>query len=41
MYGKGIIYRDFKMGNIFFDLYMNVKIGDFGFVVFLLIGKDV
>ena len=30
MHAKGIIHRDLKMGNIFLDRYMNIKIGDFG-----------
>jgi serine/threonine protein kinase len=40
MHSKGIIHRDLKMGNIFLDRNMNVKIGDFGLAALLITGKD-
>ncbi|KAH8603056.1 hypothetical protein B0O99DRAFT_604958 [Bisporella sp. PMI_857] len=40
MHSKGIIHRDLKMGNIFLDRDMNVKIGDFGLAALLMSGKD-
>lgn len=40
MHTKGIIHRDLKMGNIFLDTNMNVKIGDFGLAALLISGKD-
>ena len=40
MHAKGIIHRDLKMGNIFLDREMNVKIGDFGLAALLMSSKD-
>ncbi|CCU76300.1 serine/threonine protein kinase [Blumeria hordei DH14] len=40
MHGKGIIHRDLKMGNIFLDKNMDVKIGDFGLAALIMSGKD-
>ncbi|RDL36796.1 Serine kinase [Venustampulla echinocandica] len=40
MHSKGIIHRDLKMGNIFLDERMNVKVGDFGLAALLMSGKD-
>ena len=40
MHAKGVIHRDLKMGNIFLDKEMNVKIGDFGLAALLMSGKD-
>ncbi|KAB5580423.1 hypothetical protein GE09DRAFT_949204 [Coniochaeta sp. 2T2.1] len=40
MHSKGIIHRDLKMGNIFLDRHMNVKIGDFGLAALLVTGRD-
>jgi serine/threonine protein kinase len=40
MHAKGIIHRDLKMGNIFLDKNMNVKIGDFGLAALLMSGKE-
>lgn len=40
MHAKGIIHRDLKMGNIFLDKDMNVKIGDFGLAALLMSNKD-
>ncbi|KAI0410850.1 serine/threonine protein kinase [Xylaria grammica] len=40
MHGKGIIHRDLKMGNIFLDMKMNAKIGDFGLAALLVTGRD-
>jgi serine/threonine protein kinase len=40
MHAKGIIHRDLKMGNIFLDEDMNIKIGDFGLAALLMSGKD-
>ncbi|RDW84973.1 serine kinase-2 [Coleophoma cylindrospora] len=40
MHAKGIIHRDLKMGNVFLDKDMNVKVGDFGLAALLMSGKD-
>ena len=40
MHDKGIIHRDLKMGNVFLDKNMNVKVGDFGLAALLMSGKD-
>ncbi|CAG8950346.1 hypothetical protein HYFRA_00006839 [Hymenoscyphus fraxineus] len=40
MHDKGIIHRDLKMGNVFLDKDMNVKVGDFGLAALLMSGKD-
>lgn len=40
MHAKGIIHRDLKMGNIFLDKNMNVKVGDFGLAALLMSGKE-
>lgn len=40
MHSKGVIHRDLKMGNIFLDKDMNIKIGDFGLAALLMSGKD-
>jgi len=40
MHAKGIIHRDLKMGNIFLDINMNVKIGDFGLAALSMSDKD-
>ncbi|KAI1004667.1 hypothetical protein K3495_g3551 [Podosphaera aphanis] len=40
MHCKGIIHRDLKMGNIFLDENMDIKIGDFGLAALLMSGKD-
>lgn len=40
MHDKGIIHRDLKMGNVFLDQDMNVKVGDFGLAALLMSGKD-
>lgn len=40
MHAKGIIHRDLKMGNIFLDKDMNVKIGDFGLAALLMSNKE-
>ena len=36
LHGKNVIHRDLKMGNIFLDDNMNVKIGDFGLAALVL-----
>jgi len=40
MHAKGIIHRDLKMGNIFLDHEMNVKVGDFGLAALFMSDKD-
>lgn len=30
LHGKGIVHRDMKLGNVFLNSKMQVKIGDFG-----------
>lgn len=36
MHGKNVIHRDLKLGNIFLDRQMNIKIGDFGLAALLV-----
>ncbi|TGZ81982.1 Pkinase-domain-containing protein [Ascodesmis nigricans] len=36
MHGKKVIHRDLKLGNIFLDRQMNIKIGDFGLAALLV-----
>ena len=40
MHHKNVIHRDLKMGNIFLDRHMNVKIGDFGLAALLVSDKE-
>ena len=40
MHHKNVIHRDLKMGNIFLDRDMNVKIGDFGLAALLVSDKE-
>ncbi|KAI9784837.1 MAG: Cell cycle serine/threonine-protein kinase cdc5/MSD2 [Geoglossum umbratile] len=35
MHSKNVIHRDLKMGNIFLDANMNIKVGDFGLAALL------
>lgn len=30
MHGQSVIHRDLKLGNLFLDSHMNIKVGDFG-----------
>lgn len=30
MHGQSVIHRDLKLGNLFLDAHMNIKVGDFG-----------
>ncbi|KAF8424512.1 kinase-like domain-containing protein [Tirmania nivea] len=39
-YTKRVIHRDLKLGNIFLDAHMNVKIGDFGLAARLVSASD-
>lgn len=40
MHFKNVLHRDLKMGNIFLDDQMNVKIGDFGLAALLLSNSE-
>ncbi|KAI9780025.1 MAG: Cell cycle serine/threonine-protein kinase cdc5/MSD2 [Peltula sp. TS41687] len=40
MHFKNVLHRDLKMGNIFLDDQMNVKIGDFGLAALLLSSSE-
>lgn len=40
LYDNKIIYRDFKFGNLFLNDEMDVKIGDFGFVIRVMIDGE-
>ncbi|KAK9469031.1 kinase-like domain-containing protein [Lipomyces arxii] len=40
MHGRKVIHRDLKLGNIFLDENMNIKIGDFGLAALLLSDTD-
>lgn len=40
MHSRRVIHRDMKLGNIFFDPEMNLKIGDFGLAAVLPPGKN-
>lgn len=40
MHTRRVIHRDLKLGNIFFDPEMNLKIGDFGLAAVLHADKD-
>ncbi|KAI5847372.1 kinase-like domain-containing protein [Morchella snyderi] len=40
MHGKRVIHRDLKLGNIFLDENMNVKLGDFGLAALLVDEND-
>ncbi|KAK9320990.1 kinase-like domain-containing protein [Lipomyces orientalis] len=40
MHGRRVIHRDLKLGNIFLDHGMNIKIGDFGLAALLLSDTD-
>lgn len=40
MHYKDVLHRDLKMGNIFLDSKMNVKIGDFGLAALLVTSNE-
>ncbi|KAK6541234.1 Cell cycle serine/threonine-protein kinase cdc5/MSD2 [Orbilia ellipsospora] len=40
MHSRNVIHRDLKLGNIFLDEDMNVKIGDFGLAALLIDGTE-
>lgn len=40
MHKRNVIHRDLKMGNIFLDAHMNIKIGDFGLAAVLADEQD-
>jgi serine/threonine protein kinase len=40
MHQRCVIHRDLKMGNIFIDAHMNIKIGDFGLAAVVVDDKD-
>lgn len=40
MHSVGVIHRDLKLGNIFLDANMNIKIGDFGLAALLFSKND-
>ena len=41
MHARNVIHRDLKMGNLFLDHEMNIKIGDFGLAAILVTEKEV
>ena len=40
MHQRGVIHRDLKMGNLFIDAQMNIKIGDFGLAAVVVDDKE-
>ena len=40
MHQRAVIHRDLKMGNLFLDSGMNLKIGDFGLAALVLTDKE-
>ena len=41
MHARNVIHRDLKMGNLFLDHNMNIKIGDFGLAALVVSEKEV
>ncbi|MCJ1396972.1 Cell cycle serine/threonine-protein kinase cdc5/MSD2 [Xylographa trunciseda] len=41
LHSRNVIHRDLKMGNIFLDRDMNIKLGDFGLAAILITESDV
>lgn len=41
MHARNVIHRDLKMGNLFLDEQMNIKIGDFGLAAILVTESEV
>lgn len=40
MHNRNVIHRDLKMGNLFLDSDMNLKVGDFGLAAILVTDKE-
>ncbi len=40
MHQRNVIHRDLKMGNLFLDSDMNIKVGDFGLAAILVTDKE-